>query len=131
MRLRHAKLAVLGVFLIATFAFGSTYWWKGQGLDGDWDTCGNWTYWGSYNCFAGSCADDAIIPECSPGPCVWAIDLVDEEVDDLTIFGDVDFDSATGGQVTLGVDTLTIVGPATVTISNDATILAPGSCASP
>ncbi len=116
---RHVKLATLVVSLLGALALGGTYWWEGD-VDSDWDTYGNWYWSGAFtpNPYPSTTADDAHITPDGTG----TVNLITEEIDDLSITRDVDFGSATGSAVTLIVDSLTIEGEVTVTLDGDATI---------
>ncbi len=123
MNTRPFKLVILGVLGSCTLAMGATYFWNGNGADADWDTCGNWRLVTPI-CYPSVTTSDAIVPDCAPVSCTKTIDLIDEEIEDMTLYGDVDFGSATGQGVLLEVESLSITGPAVVTTSSLATITA-------
>lgn len=72
-------------------------------------------------CYPASTRDDATIPVTS-GP-TWQVALITEQIDDLTILDSVDFTSAEPDPQ-LAVESLTIGGPATITITEGASIVA-------
>ena len=116
-------LAALAVVMVGAggVALATTYIWTDNQANHDWDDCLNWVSYGGAGCrYPSTTNDDAIIPS-TGGP--WTVELVTDGIDDLTISDDTDFDSATGGAVTLTVDTLTIAGGVTVTITGSAGIV--------
>ncbi len=116
-------LKLLGM-ACAALCLGATFTWTGEGLDYDWDTCDNWAAVGiPPQCYPSTESDDAAIPYTEGG---WTINLIEEQIEDLTIQGSVDFyPASTPALRTLWVESLTIdAGSAdtVVTISSDARI---------
>ena len=118
-------LRLLGM-ACAALCLAASFTWVGQGEDEDydWDTCDNWAAVGiPPQCYPSTESDDATIPYTEGG---WTINLIDEQIEDLTIEGSVDFyPASTPGLRRLQVESLTIdAGSAdtVVTISSDAKI---------
>ncbi|GMU38648.1 MAG: hypothetical protein KJ057_16580 [Phycisphaerae bacterium] len=119
---RKWVLPGLGFVLLSGALLGASFTWTGNGGDDAWSTTANWFSAGCAFCFPDDTGDDALIPSGS-----WTVDLVDgagdpdEEIDDLTIEGDVDF-GVVSGSPTLKVDSLTIVGPVEVAMGGGAIV---------
>jgi hypothetical protein len=110
-------LALVLAFAVASVvALGASFTWTGNGGDDDWDTCGNWDACEALVQYPGDCNADATISG------TYTVDLITESIDDLTISGTVTFGDANGNDPFLSADSLTIVGGASVTIGEGATI---------
>ena len=100
----------------------TSYTWSGGGGGNHrWDGSMNWS--GPGGC-PSTCYDNAIIPYVNGG---YDVTLVTEEIDDLTIDGDVELSAPGSSDVTLTVESLTIVG-GVVTFKNHTRIETSTTC---
>lgn len=90
----------------------ATYTWTGSGSNDHWDNVANWSFPGGG--WPDDCYDDAVIPSSVYG---FAVELVTEQIDDLTIEGDAAFSSQTPAIETLTVDSLTLIGECEIQLS--------------
>jgi len=110
------RTACMVMLVVVSVGFAGSFTWTGNGSDDDWDTTANWTSSSCMGCYPDDTGDDATIP--TPACCTgYAVNLITESIDDLTIEGDVDFSGASGDPV-LTVDSVTIIGPAVLTMSD-------------
>lgn len=124
MRRRIRLLTCLAVTVIATTALGSLFTWTGSGGNDLWSNHDNWDHpGGCLSCWPDDATDDAKIPT---NGSTWAIDLITETIDDLTIEDDVTFGDG-GLDAVLTTESVAINGPAVVTVSEGVTILATAS----
>jgi hypothetical protein len=111
-------LALVLAFAVASVvALGASFTWTGNGGDDDWDTCGNWDACSQVPTYPGSSNDDATISG------TYDVDLINEEIDDLTVSGTVVFGDAAGDDPVLCLDSLRVQGVSNVTVIEGARIL--------
>ncbi len=122
-RLR-VTLKLLGLLCASGLCLGATFTWTAGGGDDYWSSGENWRKIGigacSYPC---TTSDDATIPYDAAG---YTVDLLTEEIDDLTILASVEFSAIIPAQ-TLTVDSLTLsASSAAITVEiSGATISVP------
>lgn len=109
---RRFRCAALAVTALACAAHGNTYLWTAGGVTDYWDNNSNWTPILTPGTHPNASTDDAIISNTSGGD---DVELITEDIDDLTISDDVNF-TPKSGSPTLTVDRFSISG-AVVTIS--------------
>ena len=120
MRQRRIMLMMLALGCLATLGLADTFTWTGGGNDDYWDNGDNWESIGGGS-YPDDTNDDAIIPYTANG---WAVELITEEIDDLSINASVGL-SPVGTSATLTVDSLTIGASnaeSVITISGSAEI---------
>ena len=83
---------------------GPVFIWTDGGSGHAWNVVANWDFGVGY---PSSTAHGAVFPSVDLSP--WAVDLTTETIGQLTIEGNVDFDTA-GGTPTLDIQRLVIVG---------------------
>jgi len=98
---------------IAGAAYANTYIWDGAGANDYWDNSANWDPLVIPGTYPNADTDDAIIPA-TGGP--HDVQLITEQIDDLTITGSVDL-TPKSGTPTLTLDTLTISGGTSGTVA--------------
>ncbi len=96
---------ILGVGAPAMIALAVSFTWVGNGADDHWDTTANWQSAGCASCYPDDANDTATIDVHNAD-----VDLVNEEISDLTIADSVTFGDADGNNPTLCVTGLTITG---------------------
>lgn len=96
----------IGVVMCSWLMLGAAFVWDGGGANDTWSTVENWDCPNEPAGYPDDTGDDATIPFTSGG---YLVDLTTESINDLTIEGNVDFDTA-GGATTLTVDSLIIDG---------------------
>lgn len=99
--------AGLALVLAGGSALAATFYWTGGGVDDDWDTTDNWTSMSCTLCYPDDTGDDAYFTD---DQCDWGtVELVTDEIGDLSIISDVDFRADTGTP-TLTVDRIVVSG---------------------
>ncbi|HNQ22431.1 MAG TPA: hypothetical protein PKK06_04990 [Phycisphaerae bacterium] len=106
---KHWIVGVLIFASVGAVCLGALYTWTGGGQDDNWDTSANWSTYGQRP-YPSTTSDDAVFPYDQNG---WAVNLTTEQIDDLSISADTEFQAGGGGGggwVTLTADTVTISG---------------------
>ena len=112
MRVRRTVAAVLMLLAGSSVCLGALYTWTAGGANDYWTTGDNWSFIGQ-NPYPQTTSDDAVLPYLGAA---YTVELTTEEIDDLTISGNVDFESLPESSGEVCADTVTI-GHATYAVT--------------